>query len=330
MGSCSVDAIAVVAGVGLLSCSPLRTNVWAQDADRGLLSLHFAGAIGIAALPRGRFATACLKVATISGFGIGSTRTLDPKTVEVWDARSGKRVFELRGHTATVRCVAALPIVSGGGGILIASGSDDNTVRLWKAETGELERPLQGHQGAVNALAALPDGRFASGSNDGSVILWDLMRNSSSVLLHPVSVCALAVLNSRLASGCSNGRVHVWSLTGGVQEAELPGHAGAVRALAALPNGLLASGGDDRVVRVWDVDSRACVAAVEGHAGSVVALAPLPQDHASNPASVRFASGAKSDPLVRVWTLAKSGTPEAAAAEVAQWHCAEVEHGPRV
>lgn len=103
-----------------------------------------------------------------------------------------------------------------------------------------------------------------------------------------------------------------------------------MRALAALPNGLLASGGDDRVVLVWDVDSRACVAAVEGHAGSVVALAPLPQDHASNPASVRFASGAKSDPLVRVWTLAKSGTPEAAAAEVAQWHCAEVEHGPGV
>ncbi len=131
------------------------------------------------------------------------------------------------------------------------------------------------------------------------------------MLQHPKSVLALAVLDGgRLASGCRDNNVYIWSTAGGIQEAVLEGHTSYVWSLAALPNGLLASGSWDKTVRVWDVGARACVAVLEGHGGTVYALAALPDG--------RLASGSQYDPLIRVWTLTAPGTPEDAAAAAAE------------
>ena len=153
---------------------------------------------------------------------------------------------------------------------------------------------------------------LASGSIDSTIRLWNVAtRACTQVLQHPCGVCALAVLDGgRLASGCGDNNVYIWSTAGGVQEAVLEGHTNYVSSLAALPNGLLTSGSFDRTVRVWDVGARACVAVLEGHKGWVFALAALPDS--------RLASGSTDDPLIRVWTLTAPGTPQAAAAAAAE------------
>jgi hypothetical protein len=288
-GAGHVYALAVVEGGALVSGGDTFICAWAQGADRGLKSI--AGkAWRIAALSGGRFATA------------GGVTNL----AEVWDAGTGARLHQLRGHTGYVWCVAALP------GGLLASGSDDKTVRIWNAATGAHVSTLVGHKYSVFALAALPDGRLASGSSDNTIRLWNVAtRDCTQVLQHPRDVNALAVLDGgRLASGCRDNRVYIWSLAGGVQEAVLAGHTDWVVSLAALPNGLLASGSHDKTVRVWDVGARACVASLEGHGGAVMALAALPDG--------RLASGSFADPLIRVWTLSAPGSPEDAAAATAE------------
>jgi WD40 repeat protein len=287
-GDAHVMALAMVEGAGLVSGGPDHIRAWVQGADRGLRSTART-AWGIAALPGGRFATA-------------GWRT---NLVEVWDAGTGQRLHQLRGHTDTVQCVAALP------GGLLASGSNEKTVLIWNAATGAHVATLEGHTGMVVALAALPDGRLASGSDENTIRLWNVAtRACTQVLQHPDSVLALAVLDGgRLASGCRDNNVYIWSTAGGVQEAVLNGHTRGVRSLAALPNGLLASGSWDKTVRVWDVGARACVAVLEGHGGGVEALAVLPDS--------RLASGADGDPLIRVWTLTAPDTPEDAAAAAA-------------
>ena len=49
----------------------------------------------------------------------------------------------------------------------------DNTIRLWDAVTGEHKQTLEGHTGPVNSLVYSPaDGTLASGSQDGTILLW--------------------------------------------------------------------------------------------------------------------------------------------------------------
>ena len=65
-----------------------------------------------------------------------------------------------------LRAVAALAT-----GMMV-TGDREGEVQLWSA-TRLLQR-TQAHNGAIRALAVAPDGmRFASGGEDGAVLLWD-------------------------------------------------------------------------------------------------------------------------------------------------------------
>lgn len=168
---------------------------------------------------------------------------------------------------------------------------------------GSLSRTLIGHTGQVWSLVTLPDGRLASGSNDGTVKLWDVATGSCSATLrgHTGEVSSLAVLpDGRLASGSYDRTVKLWdvatescsatlsgpdpnlwwlvtSLAGivaGTHDDSLDGHTSGVASLAVLPGGHLASA-DPSKVKLWDVAAGSCIGTLHTklvHATSLVVL----------------------------------------------------------
>ena len=91
-------------------------------------------------------------------------------TVELWEAKSGKKLHTLNGHSDWVRSIAFSP-----DGTLLASGSSDMTVKLWEVSTGTSITTLIGHTDAVRSAAFSPDStRLATGAADKSVKLWDV------------------------------------------------------------------------------------------------------------------------------------------------------------
>ena len=65
---------------------------------------------------------------------------------------------------------------------------------------------------------------------------------------------ALCVLSDgRLASGSDDGTIRLWDVPTGAATASLKGHHGKVSSLCLLPDGRLASGSDDGTIRLWDV-----------------------------------------------------------------------------
>ena len=134
------------------------------------------------ALGASRVVTAVPGVGRKRGTGMGHVAELAPDgarfvaadvkghTASLRDARTGRRLATLAGHSKPVLAVGYSPK-----GDVLATGGADGTARLWNAETGEPLQELRGHNGAV--LATKFDGsgrRLATLGTDRAVRVWDV------------------------------------------------------------------------------------------------------------------------------------------------------------
>src|SRR5262249_5951488 len=73
------------------------------------------------------------------GRRLASGAVFSDTVARVWDAATGRKLTELRGHTFGITSVAFAP-----DGRTLATGSQDGTFRLWDAATGAPLRTFEG------------------------------------------------------------------------------------------------------------------------------------------------------------------------------------------
>jgi WD40 repeat protein len=147
------------------------------------------------------------------------------------------------------------------------------------AETARLE----GHTSGVNALCVLPDGRLASGSDDGTIRIWEFNTVNRPARLegHTNSVRALCLLpDGRLASGSYDNAIRIWAPSTGAKTTRLDCNTNSNSALCLLPDGRLASGSGfhDSTIRLWDLNTGTETARLETDA-PILCLAIMPSGH---------------------------------------------------
>ena len=211
------------------------------------LDQHSEGVHSVAFSPDGKWIVSCSK----------------DRTIRLWDI-NGEPVGEpFKGHTDTVTSVAFSPdsklIVSG-------SGSLDKTICLWDLDGKPIGIPLKGHKAQVNSVTFNPKNynQIASGSDDQSIILWNLSSLESSVLKSPkvkgrksiVKSVAFSPDGRWLVSGGSDRHVRLWDLTTDKPTSHILGsHSAMVNSVVFSPDGTkIASGGEDQTVMIWEID----------------------------------------------------------------------------
>lgn len=162
-------------------------------------------------------------------------------------------------------------------------------------------RSLNGHVDAVNTVAITPDGLWAiSGSNDGTLIVWDLLTGAPARVLNGhidwVSAVVVDPGGEWAISASKDATLRRWHLRSGLCMTVFEGHTAPVRAVALTPDGRrVLSAANDGTLRLWDTHTGDMLGLFIGHTNRVMAVVI---DAARNEAI-----SAADDHTLRVWDL---------------------------
>ena len=195
----------------------------------------------------------------------------DDHKLSFWSASTGRRLraFPTGEHQA-------LTFVPHPSESILYSGGNDDTIRLWDTDRAEPLEALRGHLAPVQALALDGSAKtLVSGSEDGSVIVWDLevlklVYSESKAHRGPVHSVDLHPRKSVLASGGKDGKVRLWNLDGLKPLRTLVEHQKPVTQVGFTPKGerLISSSADGTLI-VWDWKSGKVLHKLKQHTKAV-------------------------------------------------------------
>lgn len=186
----------------------------------------------------------------------------DDCTIRVWNTASGFCRRVLKPSDAWIRTVEFDPTNSR----YLISGGDDQVVRRWDIKE-EISSPLAQHDHRICSVAYSPDGTMvASGSDDATVILYD-MKSSQIVYRFAnadlgIKAVAFSPDGRYLAAGGDDQLLYLWDLQASNPEeqcvvlrpTDYRGLSGGIRSVAFSPNGrYVISGGLDEMIRIGDL-----------------------------------------------------------------------------
>src|SRR5262249_23026436 len=102
----------------------------------------------------------------------------------------------------------------------LASSCADLTIRLWETASWKQAGLFRGHMAGCKGLAFSPDGQIlASGSDDTSILLWDVSDRYASDRPVKLTQQQLAARWTDLAGGAEIARHAIWALARSPNEA---------------------------------------------------------------------------------------------------------------
>jgi WD40 repeat protein len=182
-----------------------------------------------------------------------SKRFFGPCDVSLWNLRTGKRTFTLKGNRRDAHCVSFST-----DGKSVASGGKDGSIRIWDVNSGrQLNTWPTGS--AVADIVYMPDGKFIASIGDaGDVQLWQVKTGKIERTLGFSGRKGISLACSSdgalIASAYESGVVRLWDARDGKMKLEFRAHGDMIQGLQFSQDGnRLVSASHDSGVTVWTI-----------------------------------------------------------------------------
>ncbi|MGP0069830.1 MAG: WD40 repeat domain-containing serine/threonine protein kinase [Isosphaeraceae bacterium] len=202
--------------------------------------------------------------------------TTNGEKIHAWDVPSGERQAEFSDDpapgTATVYSIASIPTLAGG---WLAWADERGRVDFWDWDYGDRGKIYTG-QDRIWCASFAPGGRtLATASRDGTVKLWDVMRDTDRLIIpvghEGIRSFAFSSDGRTLSAADAQGTVGIWETDGGKQISSrtfpLSGIIGGVE--LSRDATALAIVGEDKSCQVWDIKTGRRILSLENAVGHV-------------------------------------------------------------
>ena len=134
----------------------------------------------------------------------------------------------------------------------IVVSSEDNIIKIFD-KSGNCIYILKGHLNGVRCLCSIKDAKFASGSADKTVRIWDLKLNKTIEILKEQSnpVISLSILQGEKLASCSFREIYIYDDKYKPQYI-LKEHSNWVRNIISLDKNRSISCSDDGIIKIYD------------------------------------------------------------------------------
>jgi WD40 repeat protein len=238
-------------------------------------------------------------------------------TIQLWDAITRKPIGQsFRASEKEVNSVAFSPDDE-----MIVSGGGDGKLQLWDTVTRQRvgqsvqEDVVSDPNGfmtssSITSVAFSSDGEIVSGSENGTVRLWNLLWESNKAQiftikflrghLNSIKSVAFSPNNKHIVSSSDDGTVRVWNVTTeNLIEQSLednPNAVGLQSSVAFSPDSKIIARGDwSTTVQLWDVTTGRLIGKLVGHQGPIKRVAFSPDG--------KMIFSASEDGTIRLWDV---------------------------
>ncbi|RDY01557.1 U3 snoRNP-associated protein-like EMB2271, partial [Mucuna pruriens] len=129
--------------------------------------------------------------------------------IHIWDIRTREHLQAFPGHRGPVSCLTFRQGTSE-----LFSGSFDRTIKIWNVEDRTYMNTLFGHQSEVLSIDCLRKERVLTAGRDRSMQLFKVHEESRLVFRAPASSleCCCFVNNDEFLSGSDDGNIELWTV----------------------------------------------------------------------------------------------------------------------